>query len=79
MANKDEPTDDEFAALDATGCKEHVEIVLAVLSAFKLVEDGILGEGTKALGTDKTMLVPHFAACGEVPVRDGNEQMQVHS
>ena len=56
-------TDDEFAALDATGCKEHVKIVLAVLSAFKLVKDGILSEGAKALGANKTMLVPHLAAC----------------
>lgn len=39
--------------------------MFAVLAALELVEDGILGEWTEALGADKAVLVPDFAACRE--------------
>ena len=35
--------------------------MLAILAPLELVEDGILGEGPKTLGTDEAMLMPAFA------------------
>lgn len=59
-------TDDELAALAATGRVQHVEVVLAVLAALELVEDGVAAERSEALGTHKAALVPNLAACPEI-------------
>lgn len=59
----DDTPNDELTALDAAGRKEDMKVMFAVLAALELVEDGILGEWTEALGADKAVLVPDFAAC----------------
>ncbi len=44
--------------------------MFAVLAALELVENGILGEWTEALGADKAVLVPDFAAYREIVISE---------
>ena len=48
----DHTTHNKFPAFVATGCEEHLEVPLAVLAAFELVEDTV-GERAKALGAPR--------------------------
>lgn len=59
----DDSSDDEFTAFSAAGCIQDVKVMLTVLPALELVEDGILSKGLKALGTHETALVPDLTAC----------------
>lgn len=59
----DDSSNDELAALSATGCVQDIEVMLTVLPSLKLVKDGILSKGLEALCTNEATLVPDFASC----------------
>lgn len=59
----DDSSNDEFAAFSTTGSIEDIEVVFAVLSSFKFIEDGILSERLEALGTHEATLMPNFSSC----------------
>ena len=50
----DNSADNKLAAFLAAGGKKYVEIVFAIFSALKIVEDSI-GEGSETLCTHKTL------------------------
>lgn len=50
----DDAADDEFAAFSATGGKENVEVMLAVLAALEFVKDAV-AELLEALGAPRKL------------------------
>lgn len=57
----DDTAYDELAASSAARREQHVEVVLAVLPSFELVENSFR-ERLEALDTHKTLLVPYFTS-----------------
>lgn len=73
----DDPADDELAALATAGCIQDIEIMLAVLSAFEFVKDGIFSKGLETLSTNETALVPDFTSCEDNQVLGDNSHFQI--